>query len=134
MSGGVHPPPFLSPALARMEARNMSRLLQRLWDDDRGVVISIELILVIGLLIFGIVAGLVAVRNSVIAAFGTTGNTLTSLVPSYTYSGFILGGFPGGNIAQIQGYQADSGTVYILTGDQLVPLQLGTAYVIPPSP
>src|SRR5207244_3216190 len=46
----------------------MSNVLRRLWADDRGAVISTELVLVIAILIFGIIPGLVALRNSVIAA------------------------------------------------------------------
>lgn len=112
----------------------MSNLFRRLWADDRGAVISTELVLVIGILIFGIIPGLVALRNSIIAALATIGNTLNALVPSFTYSGFVVGGSPGGNIAQVQGYQLDTLSAQRLTADQLVPIQLGTANVIPPSP
>jgi len=112
----------------------MIRLLQRLWNDDRGVVVSVELILIVAILVFGLVAGLVALRNSMIAMFGTVGNTLNTLVPSFTYSGFALGGEPGSNNKLIQGYQADRATTYYLTGDQVAPVALGTASVVPPSP
>ena len=113
----------------------MSNLFRRLWADDRGAVISTELVLVIGILIFGIIPGLVALRNSVIAALGTIGNTLTDLVPSFTYSGFAIGAASGGRtIAQVQGYQVDPSTVQRLTGSQLTPIPLGTIAVIPPAP
>jgi len=112
----------------------MSNLFRRLWADDRGAVISTELVLVIGILIFGIIPGLVALRNSVIGALATIGNTLGNLIPSFTYSGFVIGGSPGGNIAQVQGYQVDSTSTAHLTADQLAPIQLGTANTIPPSP
>ena len=113
----------------------MSNLFRRLWADDRGAVISTELVLVIGILIFGIIPGLVALRNSVIAALGTIGNTLTDLVPSFTYSGFAIGAASGGRtIAQVQGYQVDPSTVQRLTGSQLTPISLGTIAVIPPAP
>lgn len=110
-------------------------LLRRLWTDDRGAVISTELVLVIGILIFGIIPGLVALRNSVIAALGTIGNTLTAIVPSFTYSGFAIGRQSGGaTIAQVQGYQLDPSTTQMLTASQLTPIQLGTIVVIPPAP
>jgi hypothetical protein len=110
-------------------------LLKRLWADDGGVVVSVELILLIAVLIFGLVAGLVALRNSVIAALGTTGNTLVALTPSFTYSGFAIGNALGGRtIAQVQGFQADYATTIRLTASQITPVPLGPAYVIPPAP
>jgi Flp pilus assembly pilin Flp len=113
---------------------SMSNLFCRLWADDRGAVISTELVLVIGILIFGIIPGLVALRNSVIAALATIGNTLTNIVPSFTYSGFSIAGSGNGNIALVQGYQLDPSTTQSLTADQVVPIGLGTISVIPPSP
>lgn len=113
----------------------MSTMLRRLWADDRGAVISTELVLVIGILIFGIIPGLVALRNSVIAALGTIGNTLTNLVPTFTYSGYAIGRQSGGGtIAQVQGYQVDQTTVNLLTASQLTPISLGTIAVLPPAP
>lgn len=113
----------------------MSNVLRRLWADDRGAVISTELILVIGILIFGIIPGLVALRNSTIAALGTIGNVLNTIVPSFTFSGFAIGRQAGGcTIAQVQGYQLDPTTTNRLTASQLTPIPLGTIVVIPPCP
>jgi Flp pilus assembly pilin Flp len=113
----------------------MSKLFRRLWADDRGAVISTELVLVIGILIFGIIPGLVALRNSIIAALGTIGNTLTNLVPSFTYSGFAIGSQSGGRtVAQVQGYLVSPALTDLLSGSQLTPINLGTLAVIPPAP
>jgi Flp pilus assembly pilin Flp len=114
----------------------MSKLFRRLWADDRGAVISTELVLVIGILIFGIIPGLVALRNSIIAALGTIGNTLTNLVPSFTYSGFAIGSqsAAGKTIAQVQGYLVSPAMTDLLSGSQLAPINLGTLAVIPPAP
>ena len=113
----------------------MTSMLRRLWADDRGSVISTELVLVIAILIFGIIPGLVALRNSVIAALGTIGNTLTELVPSFTFSGFAIGRSTGGHtIAQIQGYELDTASNQVLTGIQTTPIPLGPVAVIPPAP
>ena len=113
----------------------MTNVLRRFWADDRGSVISTELVLVIGILIFGIIPGLVALRNSVIAALGTIGNTLSDLVPSFTFSGFAIGRATGGHtIAQIQGYQIDASTINVLSASQLTPIDLGTVAQIPPAP
>jgi hypothetical protein len=112
----------------------MVGMLRRVWADDRGAVISTELVLVISILIFGIIPGLVALRNSLIAALGTIGNTLTELVPSFTFSGFSIGGSPGGNIAVVQGYQLNTASTQVLTGLLITPINLGSVAVIPPSP
>jgi len=113
----------------------MSYYLRRLWNDDRGAVISVELILVIALLVFGLIAGFVALRNSITAALGTIGNVLVLTTPSFTYSGFAIGNFFGGRtIAQVQGYDFEPNTVVLLTGSQTTPIFLGTIAVIPPAP
>jgi Flp pilus assembly pilin Flp len=113
----------------------MSKMLSRLWDDDQGVVISVELILVIGILIFGIIPGLVALRNSVIAAMTTIGNVIGSITPSFTFSGFLVGGQANGPIvAVVQGYQLDASTTNRLTGTQRAPIVLPALVVVPPAP
>jgi Flp pilus assembly pilin Flp len=114
----------------------MPNLLRQLWSDDQGAVISTELILVLTVLIFGIIPGLVALRNSIIAAYGNIGNTLVELVPSFTYSGFVVGpvgATPGpSNIALINGYEAGS-TPTVLAGALTTPLIIGFN-PIPPAP
>ncbi len=108
----------------------MNNLLRRLWADDQGAVISTELVLVIGILIFGIIPGLVALRNAVIASLVNIGNTLVEIVPSFTYSGFVVGGSPGGNIALINGYEVGS-QVSPLTAVQTPPIPLSFADISP---
>lgn len=113
----------------------MARLLKHLWDDDGGIILSVELILLIGILVFGIIAGIVALRNTLIASLTTIGNTLGTIVPSFTFSGFAVGGAGGGPIiAAIPGYQLNYGTTVYLTGSQIVPVPLGNAVVVPPAP
>jgi Flp pilus assembly pilin Flp len=111
----------------------MSKLMRRLWADDQGAVISVELVLVLSILIFGIIPGLVALRNSIIASMGNIGDTLVELVPSFTYSGFQVGGAAGGTvIALVNGYQAGS-QVTPLTGAEVAPISLPFT-PIPPAP
>ncbi len=115
----------------------MKNVLSRLWADDRGAVISTELVLVIGILIFGIIPGLVALRNSVNAALGTIGNILTSVVPSFTFSGFAIGAAspPGGRtIAQVQGFQVDASASTLLTSVQSAPIVISTQVAVAPAP
>jgi Flp pilus assembly pilin Flp len=111
----------------------MSNLLRRLWADDNGAVISTELVLVLSILIFGIIPGLVALRNSIIASLGNIGDTLVELVPSFTYSGFEVGAASGGTvIALVNGFEAGT-QVVPLTGLSLPPLTLPFT-PIPPAP
>ena len=112
----------------------MSNLFARLWDDDQGAVISTELVLVLGILIFGIIPGLVALRNSVIAALTTIGNFLDRLTPTVTFSGYAVAAV--GNtstIAAVGGLQINYTTVTQLSGFQLTPT-LVTYVVVAPAP
>ncbi len=87
----------------------MSKTLRRLWNDDEGAIISVELILIIGILIFGIIPGLVALRNSIVAAMVTTGNILSASVANQIgVNGIGVSGFPanaGDLIAYVGGFQ-----------------------------
>src|SRR5438093_4396555 len=113
----------------------MSNLLRRLWTDDRGAIISVEMILIIGILIFGIIPGLVALRNSINAALGTIGNILVTIVPSFTFSGFAIGSSTGGRtIAVIQGYSSPVNSDTYLTASQITPIVLPSNVLIPPAP
>jgi len=112
----------------------MKNLFEKLWNDDCGAIISTEMILIIGILIFGIIPGLVAMRNSINAAFGTIGNILVAIIPSFTYSGWVFASSGGGlTIAQINGYQFNPNNTY-LTAGQVTPVLLPTLLVIPPAP
>lgn len=114
----------------------MSSLMRQLWADDDGAIISIEFILVVSILIFGIIPGLVALRNSVNAALTTTGNLIVALVPSFTFSGWIVSdsGGNGNFVAQVNGFQRDFGQTTYLTADQTPPILLPTIIIVPPAP
>ncbi len=111
----------------------MSRLLRNLWDDEDGGVISIELVLIIGILIFGLIPGLVALRNSGISLLATLGNLANALIPSFTYSGFsIVSG--GQTILQVSG--ASFSPDYVnLSASQIPPIAIDpNTVVVPPAP
>jgi len=112
----------------------MTTLLKRLWADDNAAIISVEMILIIGVLIFGIIPGLVAMRNSINAAFGTIGNILVRLVPSFTFSGWAFRGTPGAStIALVQGFQVNGNQTTQLVAVQLTPINVANI-TIPPAP
>ncbi|MFO0799779.1 MAG: hypothetical protein U0804_20090 [Gemmataceae bacterium] len=112
----------------------MSNLFARLWDDDQGAVISSELVLVLGILIFGLIPGLVALRNSVNSALTTIGNFLGRITPSFTYSGYAVMAQGGGStIALVGGLQINYTTVTQLSAFQVAPTTVNYL-VVPPAP
>lgn len=113
----------------------MKRLLGELWADDHGAVISVELVLIISILIFGMIPGLVALRNSGIAFMTTLGNMANAIIPSFTFSGFtVLAGTPPNQttIVQVNGITFTP-SPQNLTGAQLPP-EVANAVVVPPAP
>jgi Flp pilus assembly pilin Flp len=54
----------------------MRQLLQQLWHDDRGAVISGELLLVATILGLGIIPGVVALRNGIVVELTELGNAI----------------------------------------------------------
>lgn len=115
----------------------MTRHLSRLWNDDHGGVISVELVLIISILIFGLIPGLVALRNSGIALMATLGNLANALVPSFTFSGFAITGTnsSGSPVTyfQVNGISFNS-TPQNLTGAQLTPIAVDPNTYVPPAP
>jgi Flp pilus assembly pilin Flp len=97
-------------------------LLRRLWADDRGAVITVEFILIVSILIFGLIPGYVALRNSANATMATIGNLLQALIPNFTFSGFAIGS-NGVTIAQVGGvaFAPDSTLVQPLTSGSVAP-------------
>lgn len=62
-------------------------MLQRLWKDDAGFVVSAELILVATIAVIGLVVGLNAVRNSVTNELADVAAAIDSVNQSYTVFG-----------------------------------------------
>lgn len=79
------------------------RLAADLWDDDGGAVLSVEYVLVSGVLVTGLVPGLVAARNSINAGYANMGNAVTAAVPQPNFSGFSIGGANGNAVASVPG-------------------------------
>jgi|SRR5579872_5374109 len=113
----------------------MKRLLTQLWVDDDGAVISVELVLIISILIFGLVPGLVALRNSGISLMTNLGNLADALIPSFTFSGFsILVGTPPSQttLLQVNGITFNP-TPINLVGAEVPPIPVSAA-LVPPAP
>ncbi|OWK44976.1 hypothetical protein [Fimbriiglobus ruber] len=112
-------------------------LLRRLWDDDRGAIVTTEIILIMGILVFGLIPGLIAVRNSGNATLATLGNILLNIIPSFTFSGFSIAAAGGGTtsvIVQVGGVSY-SGNSVSLTSYEVAPTQLNTHNIgVSPTP
>jgi Flp pilus assembly pilin Flp len=111
----------------------MQSLMQRLWDDDCGAIISVEWILIVAILIFGLIPGLVALRNSIDASMATIGNILMTIIPNFTFSGFAIGN-GGANIASVGGFSYTPTTTNILTSVQIAPTIIANNLQVDPAP
>ena len=110
-------------------------MFAQLWNDDQGAVVSSELVLVIGILIFGIIPGLVALRNSVNAALATIGNALGRVTPTFTFSGYAITDTAGGmTIAIAGGLQLDYNSGTQLSAAQVIPVVVPAYVVVNPAP
>ena len=72
----------------------MTLLLRKLWNDERGVAMSTELILITVLLVIGAIVGLSTFRDQLVQEFGDAALAVSSLNQSYSFSGATVGGFP----------------------------------------
>ena len=95
---------------------------------------AVLLLLILAVILFGIIPGVVALRNSLIAALATTGNTLLTITPTFTYSGYaVVGGSSNEPIAVIGGIAVSPSTVIYLSGVQVAPAT-GSYLVVAPAP
>jgi Flp pilus assembly pilin Flp len=62
------------------------KMLQRIWKDEAGFVVSAELILVATIAVLGLVAGLATVRNSITNELADFGGAIDRLSQSYAVS------------------------------------------------
>lgn len=111
-------------------------LLRRLWRDDDGGVISVELVLIISILVFGLIPGLVALRNSGIAFMATLGNMSNAIIPSFTFSGYSIhagNGTTSVTLVQVDGFSFHP-TPQNLTAVQTTPIQADANVYVPPAP
>lgn len=116
----------------------MLRTLRRLWADDAAAVISTELVLVLAILVFGIIPGLVAIRNSVITVLVALANFFQALAPTVTFSQVVI---TSGTGSAATGSAATGFVILVgpntsavpLTGVQLAPINV-TYLPLSPAP
>ncbi len=68
-------------------------ILARLWRDDRGVVVSSELILITTVLVLGGLVGLSTFREQLVQGLGDASLAVGALNQSYSFGGATIGGF-----------------------------------------
>ena len=62
-------------------------LMKNLWLDEAGVIVSSEIILIMIILVFGMIAGLVSLRDQVNQELADTGSMVGSLNQEYSFTG-----------------------------------------------
>jgi hypothetical protein len=65
----------------------MRHLLQKLWDDDGGALLATEWIIIATILVLGVITGLVAARNAILAELLDFANAVVSLNQSFSTTG-----------------------------------------------
>jgi hypothetical protein len=61
--------------------------MKRLWSDESGAVLSVELILLLVLVVFGIGVGLTVLRDAVLVKLCDVANAIGALDTSYAFYG-----------------------------------------------
>ena len=117
------------------------RQLRALWNDERGFIISAELVLIGTLVVLGLVAGLTLVRDSVAGEFTDIAAAMRSLDQSYYYSGFRArktygcGGckaWTAGSCFNQKGEQCEADVVTYDVCREAAPVQVAPAPVVTP--
>jgi Flp pilus assembly pilin Flp len=67
----------------------MRRVILKLWDDDRGALIAVEWLFIATILVLGVIAGFVGVRNFVNSGLQEFSNAVGALNQSYSFAGQI---------------------------------------------
>ena len=63
------------------------KLVQRLWNDEAGFIVSAELVLIATVLVIGMLVGLVTIRDQVVQELGDVADAFSEIDQSYSFSG-----------------------------------------------
>ena len=66
--------------------------MKALWNDEAGVILSAELILVLTIAVLGMIVGLVEVQCAIVAELDDLGSAFGNLDQSYSVAGLKAGG------------------------------------------
>ena len=62
-------------------------MAQKLWHDDAGFVVSVELILITTIVVIGLIAGLTAIRDAVVSELSDVAGAVSDMVQTYSING-----------------------------------------------
>jgi Flp pilus assembly pilin Flp len=62
-------------------------MLKNFWNDEAGVIVSAEIVLVLTILVIAMVVGLTAVRDSVTSELADVAQAIANIDQSYSYGG-----------------------------------------------
>jgi len=86
-------------------------MLNRLWNDEGGAIISAELVLVATILVIGMIVGLKSVRDAVVSELADVGQAISQINQSYRFGGVQ------GHFAQTLGSSFQDQTDFCDLGD-----------------
>ena len=66
-------------------------MANRLWIDERGALISAELVLLMTIVVIGLITGMVALRNMIVTELADVGAAIGALNQSYSFDGTAIG-------------------------------------------
>ena len=64
-------------------------VVSRLWMDDSGFIVSIELVLISTIVVFGLIAGLAALRDAIVSEISDVAGAVQDLNQSYSFTGTV---------------------------------------------
>ena len=65
------------------------KLFRKLWKDEKGFIVSAELVLVATMLVIGMIVGLTVLRNQVVQELADLGAALGMISQGYEYTGVM---------------------------------------------
>jgi hypothetical protein len=105
-----------------------SNVWARLWQDDGGALLATEWVLAATLIVIGLVPGLIAIRQSVLAELSDVADATLSLDQSFGFTGQETGCDAGNSNAGLNNLNGASKNTANVQGDQMLnqALRVGT--------
>ena len=74
----------------------LNRSIRNAWDDEQGVILSMEMILIATLVVIGLIVGYATLRDAMVQELGDTAAGVARLQQSYSFGSAELAGSFGG--------------------------------------
>ncbi len=66
-------------------------MLQKIWNDDRGALLSAEWVFLATIIVIGLIAGMVQIRNAIVGEMAEIAGAISALDQSYGFTGLTAG-------------------------------------------